>query len=142
MPLSAIERVDIQLDGASAVYGADAIGGVVNFITKKNYTGLSATYREEFQRHRRGPPKHEPAGRLLLVQREHYGHGITRRIRAINNRKLWTSSDFRDQFGPEFDNPDDDDHAARHGMRLESPLHSIWGELRFQGPKTAVAFQS
>jgi len=48
VPLSAIERVDIQLDGASAVYGSDAIGGVVNFITKKNYTGLSVDYRHEF----------------------------------------------------------------------------------------------
>ena len=48
VPLSAIERVDVQLDGASAVYGADAIGGVVNFITRKNYRGLSATYRQEF----------------------------------------------------------------------------------------------
>lgn len=36
VPLSAIERVDVQLDGGSAVYGADAIGGVINFITKKN----------------------------------------------------------------------------------------------------------
>ena len=48
MPLSAVERVDIQLDGASAVYGSDAIGGVVNFITRKDYRGLSATFREEF----------------------------------------------------------------------------------------------
>lgn len=47
VPLSAIERVDVQLGGASAVYGSDAIGGVVNFITKKNYRGLSASHREE-----------------------------------------------------------------------------------------------
>lgn len=39
LPLSAIERVEVLLDGASAVYGADAIGGVVNIITRKNYTG-------------------------------------------------------------------------------------------------------
>ena len=48
VPLSSIERVDIQIDGASAVYGADAIGGVVNFITKKRYEGLSANFRREF----------------------------------------------------------------------------------------------
>lgn len=48
IPLSAIERVDIQLDGASAVYGSDAIGGVVNFVTKRNYSGLSVDYRHEF----------------------------------------------------------------------------------------------
>lgn len=39
IPLSAIERVEIYKDGASAVYGSDAIGGVINFITKRNYRG-------------------------------------------------------------------------------------------------------
>lgn len=39
IPLSAIERVEILKDGGSAIYGADAVAGVVNFITKKNYTG-------------------------------------------------------------------------------------------------------
>lgn len=39
IPLSAIERVEIFKDGASAVYGSDAIGGVINFITKRNYRG-------------------------------------------------------------------------------------------------------
>ncbi|CAN5319968.1 TonB-dependent receptor [soil metagenome] len=38
IPVSAIERVEILLDGASALYGADAIAGVVNFITKKDTT--------------------------------------------------------------------------------------------------------
>ncbi|MES2077130.1 MAG: TonB-dependent receptor [Pseudomonadota bacterium] len=36
IPLSAVERVEILTDGASALYGADAIAGVVNFILKKN----------------------------------------------------------------------------------------------------------
>lgn len=39
IPLAAIERVEVLTDGASALYGADAIGGVVNFILKKNYQG-------------------------------------------------------------------------------------------------------
>lgn len=40
IPLSAIERVEIFKDGASAVYGSDAIAGVINFITKTDYTGF------------------------------------------------------------------------------------------------------
>jgi iron complex outermembrane receptor protein len=40
IPLSAISRVEILKDGASAIYGTDAIGGVVNFILKTNYTGV------------------------------------------------------------------------------------------------------
>ncbi len=38
IPLSAIERVEVLLDGASALYGSDAIGGVVNFILRRNQT--------------------------------------------------------------------------------------------------------
>src|SRR5262245_17602193 len=38
-PSSAIERVDLLLDGASATYGSDAIGGVINIILKRNYDG-------------------------------------------------------------------------------------------------------
>ena len=40
IPISAIERVEIFKDGASAVYGSDAIAGVINFITKTDYTGF------------------------------------------------------------------------------------------------------
>jgi outer membrane receptor protein involved in Fe transport len=40
IPAALIERVDIVTGGASAVYGSDAVSGVVNFITKKNFEGL------------------------------------------------------------------------------------------------------
>jgi iron complex outermembrane receptor protein len=40
IPAAAIERVEILLDGASAIYGTDAIGGVMNFITRKDYQGV------------------------------------------------------------------------------------------------------
>jgi iron complex outermembrane receptor protein len=43
IPFSALERVEVLNDGASSIYGSDAIGGVVNFITKKAYKGSSAT---------------------------------------------------------------------------------------------------
>ena len=42
IPLSAIERVEILKDGGSAIYGADAVAGVVNFITKRDWTGAEA----------------------------------------------------------------------------------------------------
>jgi iron complex outermembrane receptor protein len=42
IPFAAIERVEILKDGASAIYGTDAVGGVINFITKKNYQGIGA----------------------------------------------------------------------------------------------------
>ena len=40
IPLSSVERIEIVMDGASAVYGSDAVGGVVNIITKKDYEAI------------------------------------------------------------------------------------------------------
>jgi iron complex outermembrane receptor protein len=42
IPLSAIERVEVLTDGASAIYGTDAIAGVINFILRKDFTGVEA----------------------------------------------------------------------------------------------------
>jgi len=39
IPLSAVDRIEVLLDGASSVYGADAMGGVINVILKENYSG-------------------------------------------------------------------------------------------------------
>jgi len=39
VPVSAVERIEVLKDGASAIYGSDAIAGVVNIITRKNYDG-------------------------------------------------------------------------------------------------------
>jgi iron complex outermembrane receptor protein len=41
IPFAAIERIEVLKDGASAIYGTDAIGGVINFITKSNFQGLA-----------------------------------------------------------------------------------------------------
>ena len=104
VPLSAIERVDIQLDGGSAVYGADAIGGVINFITKRNYTGAAVTLRQDFSS--------TDADRTNASIQGGYGWGsgqITATVQQtsqdpISNAKTgWTTNDFSSLFGPEFD---------------------------------------
>jgi iron complex outermembrane receptor protein len=45
IPLSAVERVEILTDGASAIYGSDAVGGVVNFILRDRFEGIEALVR-------------------------------------------------------------------------------------------------
>lgn len=44
IPLAAVERIEILSDGASAVYGSDAIGGVVNIITRKDFSGAEIKF--------------------------------------------------------------------------------------------------
>ena len=43
IPFSAIERIEVLKDGASSIYGSDAIAGVVNIITRKNFDGAEAS---------------------------------------------------------------------------------------------------
>jgi outer membrane cobalamin receptor len=45
IPMSAVERVEVLTDGASAIYGADAVGGVVNFILREDYEGAETMVR-------------------------------------------------------------------------------------------------
>jgi iron complex outermembrane receptor protein len=41
LPIAALERIEVLSDGASSTYGTDAIAGVVNFITRKEYKGVA-----------------------------------------------------------------------------------------------------
>lgn len=43
IPLAAVERIEILTDGASAIYGSEAIGGVVNIILRKNFDGVAVS---------------------------------------------------------------------------------------------------
>lgn len=45
IPLTALERVEVLTDGASAIYGSDAVGGVVNFILRDDYDGAETRVR-------------------------------------------------------------------------------------------------
>jgi iron complex outermembrane receptor protein len=60
IPISALARVEVLRDGASSIYGSDAIGGVVNFITKTEVDGGGVT--------------------VQLVQPERHGGGDERRV--------------------------------------------------------------
>ncbi len=45
IPVTAIERIEVMTDGASAIYGSDAIGGVINFILRDSYDGAETRLR-------------------------------------------------------------------------------------------------
>lgn len=48
IPMAAVERIEVLSDGASSIYGSDAIGGVVNIITRKDYEGAEITIGKGF----------------------------------------------------------------------------------------------
>ncbi len=51
IPVALVDRVDVVTGGASAVYGSDAVAGVVNFILKKNFEGLRLDAQVDFDNH-------------------------------------------------------------------------------------------
>jgi iron complex outermembrane receptor protein len=54
IPLAAIERVEILKDGASAIYGTDAVAGVVNFILRKSFAGVEVSGLGSWPQHAGG----------------------------------------------------------------------------------------
>ncbi|MDN5780665.1 MAG: TonB-dependent receptor, partial [Luteimonas sp.] len=71
IPLAAVERIEVLTDGASAIYGADAVGGVINIITRKDYNGAQITVGKT-------NPKHGPqdSGDILFGISGDRGHMI------------------------------------------------------------------
>jgi iron complex outermembrane recepter protein len=51
IPIAMVERVEVLTGGASAVYGADAVAGVVNFIMRKNFEGMEVGAQYQFNNH-------------------------------------------------------------------------------------------
>ncbi|HWM69407.1 MAG TPA: TonB-dependent receptor [Steroidobacteraceae bacterium] len=53
VPANAIERVEVLPDGASSIYGSDAVAGVVNFVTRRHFSGVEANAQTGFGDHYR-----------------------------------------------------------------------------------------
>lgn len=57
IPISLVKRVDVLTGGASAVYGADAVAGVINFVMNDRFEGLQVELNHQFYNHQQGNPK-------------------------------------------------------------------------------------
>ena len=58
IPLASIDRIEVLRDGASALYGTDAIGGVINFILRRDYTGIELAAEGQWPRESGGGEEH------------------------------------------------------------------------------------
>ncbi len=108
LPLGMIERIEVLKDGASAVYGSDAIAGVINIVTRQRFTGLrldayyGQTQRNDLQTHQlnllyglsTGEGDDSGGGNVMLALSSYRQDGI-----ASRDRKLSRSADARSQGG-------------------------------------------
>lgn len=83
IPLAAVERIEILSDGASAIYGSDAIGGVVNIITRKDFTGVELKYGRGFPENEGGDTEEASALFGLATDRAHIVVGASYNSRDI-----------------------------------------------------------
>ncbi len=94
IPLAAVERIEILKGGASSIYGSDAVGGVVNIITRKNFDGARVEIDGEGTTHsfdeRDGTVSaalgaHSDKGRVMLSMQ------YTRNNELLDTQRDWTA---------------------------------------------------
>lgn len=101
IPVANIERIEISTGGASAVYGSDAVSGVINIITRKNFEGIEAGvgYGQAAKGDNENPTAHIMAGRkfgdagrvLLTLQFDKQGQVSCRDREICSEDFAWTS---------------------------------------------------
>ena len=141
LPFDAIERVEVLKDGASAVYGSDAIAGVVNIIFKKSFQGFQLTADGGISSHGDGSQSHFAGiwgmGDLDADGRNFYISAEYRRQNAIS---------FLDR-GGEFEQRDytstggiNDSYGAQNDLRGPTPSRSATGYVVDPATGQAVGF--
>jgi outer membrane receptor protein involved in Fe transport len=129
LPVTGLERVEVLRDGASAIYGADAVAGVVNYVMKSDFEGL--TVRAKYADYE-GLPRHDQTftvewgqdfngGRSnVSVFGNYYGRD------PVNSQDdpRWASDDFRDRIP--LGSPFEGDTAFRN-----SSVNSEYGQFDF-----------
>jgi iron complex outermembrane recepter protein len=105
IPVSAIERVEILKDGASAIYGSDAIAGVVNFILRSNFQGIDASVTGGTPTEHGGGQEERVsafAGKGDLAQ-DHYNIGLGLDFEHTN-ALMGSSRSFASRYNPTYGN--------------------------------------
>jgi len=91
IPLEAVDQIEVLKDGASAVYGADAVGGVVNVILRKNYTGASIGGSYGQSGHNDGQTT-RAFGSLGFGNLESDKYNVFVSLEASQQKNIWSSS--------------------------------------------------
>ncbi|HEX3755561.1 MAG TPA: TonB-dependent receptor [Rhizomicrobium sp.] len=99
LPLNMVERVEVLADGVSAVYGSDAVAGVVNFITRKRYDGVQITGNAGFANGKQDVNLGFLTGSVWDKGSVVFAYSYTRQGALADTARPWTYPDHRDQPG-------------------------------------------
>ena len=89
-PAIMLQRIELVLDGASALYGSDAVAGVANFITRNNFEGIELSVSSQFAEAQSNVPE-VLAGGLFGVQQD--GFGVVMGFEYLKRSKEMQSQD-------------------------------------------------
>ena len=89
-PAIMLQRIELVLDGASALYGSDAVAGVANFITRNNFEGVELMVSSQFAEAQSNVPE-VLAGGLFGVQQD--GFGVVMGFEHLKRSKEMQSQD-------------------------------------------------
>jgi iron complex outermembrane receptor protein len=93
IPINMVERVEVLADGVSAVYGSDAIAGVVNFITRKRFDGIEATANAGFADGKQDVNLGVLAGAAWDTGSALFAYSYTRQGALADTARPWTYPD-------------------------------------------------
>ena len=127
IPVYGVERIEVLRDGASAIYGADAVAGVLNTVLKDDFEGL--TIRARYSGYDNLPRNDDALsiewGKAFNGGATHVGvfarHYNRDRVNSQDDPR-WANSDFRYRF------PDDSPYATSTRFRNDSS-NSLWGQF-------------
>lgn len=148
-PSSAIERVEILSGGASAVYGSDAIGGVVNIILKRSFSGSALNLRGE-KTHEGGRDRQRASfttgfntdlGQTLFVADFAYDQMLRASQREFTNRWGVDGNNIGSSTGLRFQDRSRYYHADRDVFPTEEQCKSVLGDEAMWYPLDVTSTQ-
>lgn len=124
IPIFALDQVEVLRDGASAIYGADAVAGVVNHVVKSDFVGFNVSARySDFENFS------SPAQQLQIEWGEDFNNGRT-------NVSLFAGFYKRDRI-----NSQDDERWTDSDFRSRIPVGSLWeGNTNFRNDSANSLF--
>jgi outer membrane cobalamin receptor len=121
IPLSAVERVEILADGASAIYGSDAIGGVVNYILTEDFSGAETS--ASFGNSADGDPQQYSISQVLGTTWDS-GHALLSYEYHEQDELRASDRDYAAAAEPAFLLPSSDQHSAF--LSASQEITSAW----------------